>query len=132
MVDDPTNPEKPSRPAPVKPTADPVPSRETGPAVEAGGDLDMFPREAGIGPERRAGAPRAAAGGKPPVGSGRDDVPPANAPGSEASALPSAPQAAADKPPSTAPAEPLKAEVSRTGSPGAGVSAAGAATSVPD
>src|SRR5919201_632597 len=35
----------------------------------------------------------------------------------------SPPQAAADKPPSTAPAEPLKGEVSRTDSPGAGASA---------
>jgi NADH-quinone oxidoreductase subunit C len=34
------------------------------------------------------------------------------------------PEAAGDKPPGTAPAEPLKAEVSRTDSPGAGVSAA--------
>src|SRR5579862_9934854 len=37
---------------------------------------------------------------------------------------PSPPQAAADKPASAAPGEPLKGEVSRTDSPGAGVSAA--------
>src|SRR6185295_9528406 len=37
---------------------------------------------------------------------------------------PTPPLAAADKPASTAPAEPLKGEVSRTDSPGAGASAA--------
>src|SRR3954467_9174671 len=37
---------------------------------------------------------------------------------------PTPPEAAADKPASTTPAEPLKGEVSRTDSPGAGVSAA--------
>ena len=37
---------------------------------------------------------------------------------------PTPPQAAADKPASDAPGEPLKGEVSRTDSPGAGVSAA--------
>src|SRR3954447_14637166 len=37
---------------------------------------------------------------------------------------PTPPVAASDKPASTAPGEPLKAEVSRTDSPGAGVSAA--------
>src|SRR2546429_648983 len=44
---------------------------------------------------------------------------------------PTPPQAAADKPPSNAPGEPLKAEVSRTDSPSAGVSAAPPATKPP-
>jgi NADH-quinone oxidoreductase subunit C len=44
---------------------------------------------------------------------------------------PTPPTAAADKPASTAPAEPLKAEVSRTDAPGAGVSAAPTAPKAP-
>jgi len=43
---------------------------------------------------------------------------------------PTPPVAAADKPPSGASGEPLKAEVSRTDSPGAGVSAAPEAPTV--
>jgi NADH/F420H2 dehydrogenase subunit C len=44
---------------------------------------------------------------------------------------PKDPQAAGDKPPSDTPGEPLKGEVSRTDSPGAGASAAPAAASAP-
>src|SRR6266699_3258624 len=45
-------------------------------------------------------------------------------PGAEAAPTASPAKAAADKPASDAPGEPLKAEVSRTDSPGAGASAA--------
>src|ERR1700733_14012762 len=51
-------------------------------------------------------------------------TPPLAAPGAEAGAPVTPAKAAADKPASTAPGEPLKAEVSRTDAPGAGVSAA--------
>lgn len=45
--------------------------------------------------------------------------------------FPTPPKAAADKRPSDVPGEPLKAEVSRTDSPGAGVSAAPPRTTPP-
>jgi NADH-quinone oxidoreductase subunit C len=50
--------------------------------------------------------------------------------GVENDSKPTKPEAAADKPPSEAPAEPLKGEVSRTDSPGAGVTAAPSAAPV--
>jgi NADH-quinone oxidoreductase subunit C len=51
----------------------------------------------------------------------------ATAPAAATAGTPTPPVAAGDKPASSAPAEPLKAEPSRTDSPGAGASAAGAA-----
>ena len=50
---------------------------------------------------------------------------------SDANPPPTPPTAAADKTPGSAPAEPLKAEVSRTDSPGAGISAAPAQAAAP-
>src|SRR2546425_390707 len=50
---------------------------------------------------------------------------------SDANPPPTPPTAAADNTPGSAPAEPLKAEVSRTDSPGAGISAAPAQAAAP-
>jgi len=63
-----------------------------------------------------------------------DDAPKPPLPSESDNNPPSPPQAAADKPPASVPAEPpggLKAEVSRTDAPGAGVSAAPTATPAP-
>jgi NADH-quinone oxidoreductase subunit C len=74
---------------------------------------------------------------KPPEDSGRipsspqDEQAASSAAAAEASGELTPAKAAADKPAGTAPAEPLKGEVSRTDSPGAGVSAAAPATAKP-